>query len=102
MGLVDERAGLVQLVGRGQRFDRAAGQVAGLVGDLVLLVQVDGGELIQDLPERAHPAQQVTDHRVGVGRVLDGAGRVREPAQRLVGFVGIAGWVGERGHSGPP
>jgi|TARA_B100000378_G_scaffold104848_1_gene83840 hypothetical protein len=74
--------------------------VAGVVGDVVLTGQVGGGELVEHLPQRSQPAQQVADHGVGVGRVLEGAGGVREPVQRLVGFAGIGDGIRERRHDG--
>lgn len=102
VGLVDERCGLVQLVGCCQRLGRAAAVLAELVGDVMLPEQMGVRELVQHLPHRAHPAQQLADHGVGVGRVLEGAAGVGESAQRFMGFAGIAGGIGERGHRGPP
>lgn len=52
--------------------------------------------LVEHLPDRAHPAQQFTDHGVGVGRFLESAAGVREPAKRFIGFMGITGRVDGR------
>ena len=63
---------------------------------------VSGAQLVKDLPQRPHPGQQITKHRVHVLRMLDGPGGVRKPAQRLGCFPGVGAGIVERRHDSLP
>lgn len=64
--------------------------------------QVRGGKLIENLPQRSHPAQQVTDDRIGLGRVGYVAGRVGETTQRRTRLGGVQDRVVEGRHERVP
>ena len=97
---VQQRRGLLQLSGRGESVGRTGGLIPGVVVRAHPVLEVGGGELVEHLPEGAHPSKQITEHGIGVGGVLEHPGGVCEPTERFGRFGGVHGRVLESRHDG--
>lgn len=56
------------------------------------------GDLVERLPQRAHPRGQITDHPVHLGGLIETPARVRESAQGFGRLGGVGSRIEERGH----
>src|SRR5690625_2171606 len=88
----------MKFIGGRQRVPGTQLVVACVAEGTVLVREVDGGELVEHLPEGADPGEEVTDHCIRVGRVVKCEGRVGEAAQRFGCFSSIAEGVIKSGH----
>ncbi|MFA5566122.1 MAG: hypothetical protein WC184_09200 [Acidimicrobiia bacterium] len=59
-------------------------------------------DLVEHLPERAHPRAQVTDNPVHLRGLIETSAGVSQSPQRLGRLSGVGGRIEERGHGGPP
>lgn len=79
--MVEQGAGLVQLVCRGEGGLRTGAVVPLVVVCAVAVGEVRIGELVEDLPQRPDTCQQVAEHGVGVGGLVEHPAGVRETPQ---------------------
>src|SRR5699024_9204272 len=80
-GLVDQRRGLMEAVACGQGVHVADLGAAGVIEGLRTAFGVRGGELIEDLPQRADTGEHISEHPVEITRVFEGTAGVREAAE---------------------
>ncbi|MCT1460374.1 hypothetical protein M3G03_12625 [Aestuariimicrobium sp. p3-SID1156] len=99
---VDEVRGLPQFLRSSERIARSCPVTPGVVEGVRGLVLVNIGDLVERLPQRAHPRGQITDHSVHVGGLIEPPACVGRPPQCLGCLGGVGSRIEERGHHGPP
>ena len=99
---VDEVRGLTKLLRRSERVSHSCLVVAVVVEGVHGLALMGGGDLVECLPQRAHPRGQVTDDPVHLGGLIEAPARVGQAPQSLRRLSGIGSRVEERGHLIPP
>lgn len=95
---VDEARGLTKPFRSGECVSHSCLVVAVVVEGVRGLTLVNISDLIERLPQRAHPRGQVTDHAIHLGGLIEAPARVSEPAQGFGCLGRIGSRVEERGH----
>jgi hypothetical protein len=98
VGPVDEVRGLTQFFRSGKGVSHSCLVVASVVEGVRGLALVNVGDLVEHLPQRAHPRGQITDHPIHLGGLIETPARVGQASQRLGCLSGVGSRIEERGH----
>ena len=72
--------------------------VASVVEGVRGLALMNVGDLVERLPQRAHPRGQITDHPVHLDGLIEAPARVGQAAQGFGCLGGVGSGIEERGH----
>src|SRR5699024_8927996 len=64
--------------------------------------QMGISDLMQHLRQSPQPTEQLTQHLIGIGRLIEDRTRMSQPPQSLVSLLGIRERIIERRHRPPP
>jgi hypothetical protein len=81
--LIQQSARLVQLIRSGQGTTCSGSVIAGVVVGALAVCQMSVRELIEDLSQRPHSGDHISENGVRVGGVVEGPAGVGEAAQRF-------------------
>ena len=56
------------------------------------------GDLVERLPQRPHPREQITDHPIHLGGLIEAPARVGQPSQGFRRLSSVGSRIEERGH----